>query len=397
MNNLQHITALENFICNNKDLAELEKMFEKFNIFDCLKLSNNEIRHSNFLGWLLNPSETHGFGDYFLKEFLKKVLYQNKKQIADFKGSYNLPSIFDIDTWDMSDIEVRREFKNIDILLIDETNKFILVIENKIWTSQHDNQLSRYKSIVDEGFSDDEYKKLCIYLKPDFEKVEEPYIYVSYSAVIEAIASLLEDKKDKMSVEIFTIIAHYKEILERDIMKEDDIKAICKRIYSNHKTAIDLINKYANCTNEISELLKEVIRENSFLDEDTHNGRFVRCIPKQCNIADLKICHNWTSSKLVMLIEFVVEKSGLKMDLVLGSTNDKKELERLTKCLSSVFKKDISANTTFNHVVSYKIIDDYSSIISLSREEIKKHISDEIEKTNLISSVIEAVNNFRKE
>ena len=29
-----NLKFLENFICNNKELQQLEKMFEKFNIFD---------------------------------------------------------------------------------------------------------------------------------------------------------------------------------------------------------------------------------------------------------------------------------------------------------------------------------------------------------------------------
>ena len=43
----------------------------KFNIFKVLKLDNYEIRHSNFLAWLLNPEETHNLGYEFIKEFFK--------------------------------------------------------------------------------------------------------------------------------------------------------------------------------------------------------------------------------------------------------------------------------------------------------------------------------------
>ena len=81
-----NLKFLENFICNNKELQQLEKMFEKFNIFDCLKLSRQEIRHSNFLAWLLDPNETHGMNDYFLKEFLKEVLLRKKNEIKKING-----------------------------------------------------------------------------------------------------------------------------------------------------------------------------------------------------------------------------------------------------------------------------------------------------------------------
>lgn len=139
-----NLKFLENLICNNKELQQLEKMFEKFNIFDCLKLSRQEIRHSNFLAWLFDPKETHGLGDYFLKEYLKYVIKSNRNKLNGIK-SYKVPTVFDIDCWNMSDIEVRREYKNIDLLLIDETNKFIFLIENKVDSFQHDNQLEKYR------------------------------------------------------------------------------------------------------------------------------------------------------------------------------------------------------------------------------------------------------------
>ena len=70
---MDKIQLLENFICDEQ-LKELEQKFEGFNIFDCLRLTRAEIRHSNFLAWLLDPNETHGMNDYFLKEFLKKAI-----------------------------------------------------------------------------------------------------------------------------------------------------------------------------------------------------------------------------------------------------------------------------------------------------------------------------------
>ena len=72
---LKEEDLLENFIFDS-NLKELEKKYElnNFNIFDCLKLTRAEIRHSNFLAWLLDPNEAHGFEDYFLTAFRISVL-----------------------------------------------------------------------------------------------------------------------------------------------------------------------------------------------------------------------------------------------------------------------------------------------------------------------------------
>ena len=45
----------------------------EFNTFDVLQYANYEIRHSNVLAWLLQPAETHGIGDRFLKWFVCHV------------------------------------------------------------------------------------------------------------------------------------------------------------------------------------------------------------------------------------------------------------------------------------------------------------------------------------
>ena len=61
---------LEDFIADNLDLERLEDMLAEFNVFEMLGIEKNEIRHSAFLAWLLDPNGTHGLGDYFLRRFL---------------------------------------------------------------------------------------------------------------------------------------------------------------------------------------------------------------------------------------------------------------------------------------------------------------------------------------
>ena len=39
-----------------------------FNPFDVLRYSDYEIRHSNVLAWLLQPNDTHGIADAFIRD-----------------------------------------------------------------------------------------------------------------------------------------------------------------------------------------------------------------------------------------------------------------------------------------------------------------------------------------
>ena len=74
------LQALERFVAENDDLLTLEEQIGRFNIFDALGIARVEIRHSNFLAWLLTPGESHGQSDLFLKAFLMDVLRKAREQ-----------------------------------------------------------------------------------------------------------------------------------------------------------------------------------------------------------------------------------------------------------------------------------------------------------------------------
>ena len=67
------ISALEKFATNNPNLEYLGRLAQEFDALSFLGVSGKEETHSNILAWLLNPRESHGAGDYFLKHFLTET------------------------------------------------------------------------------------------------------------------------------------------------------------------------------------------------------------------------------------------------------------------------------------------------------------------------------------
>ena len=59
---------LTKFVVNNPDLERLEARLAEFNIFEVLGAVRQELRHSDFLGYLLDPAGNHNLGDAFLKK-----------------------------------------------------------------------------------------------------------------------------------------------------------------------------------------------------------------------------------------------------------------------------------------------------------------------------------------
>ena len=117
---------LTDFVLDNPELERLEDIISDFNLFEVLNLQKQEIRHSNFLAWVLNPTQPHALGSYFLKRVLIKASSRGGS-IGD-----NPISPIDVDVWDLSETLVLREENRIDILLLNEGEGFVCAIENKI-------------------------------------------------------------------------------------------------------------------------------------------------------------------------------------------------------------------------------------------------------------------------
>src|SRR2546426_7260703 len=116
---------LEKLVVGNAEFEELEGLLAQFNIFESLGAVRQELRHSDFLAFLLDPNQNHGLGDEFARRLLQRVVMSASDQ------RLSVTSI-DLDIWDLTSLVVQREWQNIDILLLDEGHSLAVIIENKI-------------------------------------------------------------------------------------------------------------------------------------------------------------------------------------------------------------------------------------------------------------------------
>ena len=241
--------ALQNFLLDIGCLDELLPWTGKFNMFDVLKISRTEIRHSNMLGWLLNPNENHGMGDVFLKGILQRLVEN------DSEGRYD---VFHVLLMDFYTFSVMREWKNIDILLISTEEKTVIAIENKIGSHEHSNQLNRYRNILEKEYPD--YNRMLVFLTPDGEKPSdvENWDVLTYSDVID----VLEETNSQIKVlpDVDLMIKNYIDVVRRDIVEDQQLIDICNKIYNKHKKALDLIfeNRIDERT-QVSDAIKDTL------------------------------------------------------------------------------------------------------------------------------------------
>ncbi len=222
-------TILKEFLLDIECLDPLAEWTSRFNLFDILKISRTEIRHSNMLSWLLDPNENHGFGDTILKGFIQYVV----TSFSDDKD------IFETLLMDCHDFILQREWHNIDLLAVSQKERFLVCIENKIDSKEHDNQLDRYRKTVDDAYPG--FKKMFIYLSPEGDEPSDPdnWCSMSYQNVLDIIENAY--RKTSLLPDAKLLVENYISTIRRDIVGDERLKQICAEIYAKHQKALDLI------------------------------------------------------------------------------------------------------------------------------------------------------------
>ncbi len=333
--------ALEKLVLDNEDLARLEELTSQFNIFEALGVVRQEIRHSNFLAWLLNPAQSHGLGDSFLRGFLLKT------SVKVSEGGSNTISPIDVDVWDLSATDVRREWKNIDITLLDKSNKFVCVIENKIYSAEHSGQLCRYRELVQKEFP--EYTGHYVLLNVSGEKPSDgAYVGVTYDEVCDVIERLLKMRASTMGNDVATALTHYVTMVRRRVMPDEEIQELCTRIYRKHQLALDLIYEHRpDMQAEIRDALLEMIKADpTEFTLDVSNKTWIRFRPVSWGRPELQRGQGWTKTGMIVLFEFFnstprnANSLGLRLTLGPGDQNVRRQIYEAATNTGSPFIQD---------------------------------------------------------
>lgn len=230
-------TKIDRFLADNPEFEELSSKLAQFNVLRVLKIEEAEIRHSNVLAWILNPEESHGFGDIALRRILSNILLENDFHIKGISAAH-------VELMDFTDIEIRREWKNIDLLVVDRKNNLVILVENKVRSGISLGQLSKYKKIVAEEFPSFVIIPVILTLfdqESDDEELEPEYVPYSYVKLFDVLNNLFIQRKSQLAEPVAIFVSQYLDSLRRLTMQDEELVNLCKTIYRKHKDAIDLI------------------------------------------------------------------------------------------------------------------------------------------------------------
>ncbi len=262
--------VLEQLMLDIDILNKLNKWTSDVNFFELSGMSNQEIKHSNTLAWFLDSNENHYLGEQFIKRFLQKVITENRETNSDI-------NIFDVSIMEYSSFIIKREWKNIDILIYSNDLKMVIIIENKVYATESKGQLNKYYKTINEEFKD--YKKLFIFLtREGVEPKNTSDLRYWYLADYRMIIESLEDTlllKPNLTTKTKIIINDYINIIRRNFGMDKELTETAQKIYSKHKRAFDLIFEVtSNSVTQFSSYIKSWLEENKEKYEINFDSKF---------------------------------------------------------------------------------------------------------------------------
>ncbi|MGH2550235.1 MAG: PD-(D/E)XK nuclease family protein [Thermomicrobiales bacterium] len=304
------------------ELIEIDAILNDFNIFSLLGSFHLELAHTRILEFVFNPRAQHGFGDAFFREFLSMLPRRHPDRLGSIQWSR-------AENDDSSGYTIERESRSIDLLVIDKSQRIALLIENKIHSTEHGKQLTRYSEIVNSQFSDPSWTVIPIYITLNGDLPSNPsYFPVSYRSVAAIFERLLLDSTLPNESAVRITLAQYVAFLRRSFVGEYELAARAKQFYDQAPDAFELILKHRDFPRpELQRFLAEVVTHSSefILDEvGTAPGKRIvlhfshERIERHQALELLGRRGPWTHSGRTLLFQFDIAPQDLKLVLYVG-------------------------------------------------------------------------------
>ncbi|MDF7665261.1 PD-(D/E)XK nuclease family protein [Bifidobacterium sp. ESL0745] len=233
-------------LLSDPQFNKLSQRLSRVNVFDVIDMGRQEIKHSAFLAWLMDPASPHGLGDLFIRRLLAQLYRENIQNHHSDELANDFASLA---ADDLTEIEVVREREaHIDILVKTLDNRMVICIENKVDAWLHDNQLFRYREYVENTYAGYAHK-IYIFLTPKGERVpedqsDEPdsWLTLSYTSIVTVLKSIETLARGRAK----ELIDDYIDFLEKEnLVKNDELDDLALNLYRKYPAVFDLVHDRA--------------------------------------------------------------------------------------------------------------------------------------------------------
>ena len=354
------------------------------NIFQILRITKNEIRHSNFLAWLLDPNQSHKLGDIFLKRFLREVFSSEKFQEIDQ---------VDVEGIELGKVEIYREWRNIDILI--KLDSVVVCVENKVLSKEHSNQLRRYKDIIQNQFP--HHHQTFVFLTPEgdiSENETDVYEPISYEFIAESLDRIISVYGDSLNQQVKTYIIDYINTLKREIMGTDQLTELSKKIYQNHRELFDFVFEHKpEVIDDLGRVMKEEVSKRGWIlgSDNKYYVRFFSPRLEPFIYINQEIKNGWNKRES-FLFEILLYPSTNKFNFktVLSPSDSKYQSAKVEEILLEIpgFRESKGKKWLIN--IDVKESFRYDEINSMTDEELRVPVNHFLDKIQPIVHQVEA-------
>jgi len=235
----------ERELFSDERYKKLELRINKPNIFTALANTSYEIRHSNFLAWLLDCDATHGAGRLFADYLIPRLLPDVEFADGNFK--------------------VWRERHNIDLLLL--SDREAIIIENKTMSTDSIGQLQRYRRVVKEKYPGLSHKFCYLTTQADLptDVNERQYWHcASYGDLICGMRELVVAKCIDPKVAIY--LDDYVVSVEMRLLHSSEYNRLARELvarYKHYLTEVFRSNRVLSAIDASDRRVLEFLRDNS--------------------------------------------------------------------------------------------------------------------------------------
>jgi len=387
------------------NFRELEYMVDVFCPFEAIGMVRQEIRHSNYLSYILDPNRPHDFGANFLEEFLAIVI----EEAVGFDLGF---SRLDLHFMDLSNVRVLREWQHIDILIelekMPQMQKGIVVaVELKIDAGESATQLKSYKTTIEQKYERSEWDHAFVFLTKDSSAPsdgnQEDWIPIGLSTVIDRLMKI-RDTKNFVGQSNDLFVA-YVEMLRRHILENERLKKLVKKLWIKHGEALEAIYDHRpNMLGDIlatlsmdSDLANKLSNSEFTLTKDKSSGGYLRFTVQQWeNIEPMQSgAGTWLDSKNLLAIELHGTRPlNFKVSYVIGPGDPKNRETIYSGVMKSVEDQNLTVgrrrkvvSETYQHLSSETVFSD----------EIYRDMQREKSTENIINIIVENSRNFLSE
>lgn len=342
---------------------------ESFNMFTALGIERKEVYHSAFLKSLLNV----GPQNKILMSFVKDVLHlDDKTDYTEVQTEVNIGP------------KTETEGGRIDLLIISRDHTKCIIIENKIYAGDQDNQLLRYKQ-----YGENEYqgRYALIYLtlrgNPASQKstgdnliVGQDYITISYKQSILEWLMNIKDNETIVSENVKSAIEQYiiilKQLTRRNMELEEKIK---QQFLSTCNTTLEYLQELIRVnksTESILQSMKSMIEEHRETMVKDLANRYNLVLNKEPNW--FRYCYNRDNPQYgIKNIVFYIDQVAVCCQIDFCSIEDKEEYKkRGLKSLECETKDGCSLFTYLNYRGEEELNEKFCLVYSILEDILKE-------------------------